>query len=51
MLEALNFNLNGGFVPSNVPLPLPANIDYLGLIQKSDLFKVENPADYYDIIK
>jgi serine/threonine protein kinase len=32
-------------------LPLPANIDYRKLVEDSNLFKVDNPAKYYDIVK
>lgn len=32
-------------------MPLPANIDYRKLVEDSNLFKVDNPAKYYDIVK
>lgn len=59
MLEVLNFkhtrqaNGNGVCVYSQKeePLPLPANIDYRKLIEDSNLFKIDNPAHYYDIVK
>lgn len=30
---------------------MPGNTDYLNLIKSQKLFKEENPASYYDIIK
>lgn len=59
MLEVLNFNFtrdglkggNGVTMRKDEPLPLPANIDYRKLIEDSNLFKVDNPALYYDIVK
>jgi serine/threonine protein kinase len=32
-------------------LPLPGNIDYQKLVDDSNLFKLDNPALYYDIVK
>jgi hypothetical protein len=31
--------------------PLPAHLDYRKLIEDSNLFKCDNPALYYDIVK
>ena len=32
-------------------MPLPTDIDYKQLIEDSNLFKVDNPAQYYNIVK
>jgi hypothetical protein len=39
------------FSQKEEPFPLPANLDYRKLIEDSNLFKTENPAIYYDIVK
>jgi hypothetical protein len=57
VLEVINFNhsrqggTNGAFCPKEEPFPLPANIDYRKLVEDSNLFKIDNPALYYDIVK
>lgn len=47
----INFNSKGGFKQEDEPLPIPANLDYTAILESSNLFKQENPALYYDIIK
>ncbi len=32
-------------------MTLPGNIDYQKLVSDSNLFKLDNPALYYDIVK
>jgi hypothetical protein len=57
VLEVINFNHSrngntyGMFSQKEEPFPLPANLDYRKLIEDSNLFKTENPAIYYDIVK
>lgn len=51
MLDVINFNSKGGFNQDEEPLPLPDNLDYTALLENSKLFKQDNPALYYDIIK
>eukprot|EP00347_Sterkiella_histriomuscorum_P022722 403337408 len=51
VLEVINFNSKGGFQPKVEPLPLPGNIDYTALLESSKLFKQDNPALFYDIVK
>lgn len=47
----LNFTSKGGFNQKTEPLPLPENIDYRKIVESSNLFKLDNPAMYYDIVK
>jgi len=54
VLEVLNYNFkfkNGNPTCQEEKLPLPGNIDYQKLIEDSNLFKLDNPALYYDIVK
>jgi hypothetical protein len=56
VLEVLNFNFNrkgsgNGMFTKEERLPLPASMDYRKLVEDSKLFKMDNPALYYDIVK
>jgi serine/threonine protein kinase len=56
VLEVLNFNFKrkgsgNGMFPTQESLPLPAHLDYRKLVEDSMLFKIDNPALYYDIVK